>query len=76
MAKLIEMSFVLWTRVGPRKHVLDGMHIGASWQIRLNCPGAVTMQPFLSNYFDDLLNFAKRYSVTNEDAPLFWLSVL
>jgi len=40
MAELIEMSFVLWTLVGPRKHVLDGVHIGASWQIRLNCPVA------------------------------------
>ena len=23
-AELIEMPFALWTRVGPRKHVLDG----------------------------------------------------
>ena len=26
MAELIEMPFGLWTRVGPRKHVLGGMH--------------------------------------------------
>jgi len=24
MAQPIEMSFVIWTRVGPRKHVLGG----------------------------------------------------
>jgi len=27
MAEPIEMPFGLWTRVGPRKHVLDGTHI-------------------------------------------------
>ena len=25
--------------------VLDGMHIGATWQIKLNSPSAVAMQP-------------------------------
>jgi len=44
----MEMPFGLWTRVGPRKHVLDGVHIVATWRIRLNRPCAV----FLSNYFD------------------------
>jgi len=33
MAEPIEMSFEMWTRVGPRKHVLDGVHLGATWQI-------------------------------------------
>jgi len=30
-----------WTRVGPRKHVLDGVHTGATWWIPLNrmCSG-------------------------------------
>jgi len=30
-AEPIEMLFELWTRVDQRKHVLDGMHIGATW---------------------------------------------
>jgi len=29
-AKTIEMSFGMRTRVDPRKHVLDGVHIGAT----------------------------------------------
>jgi len=41
MAEQMEMAFGLWTRVGPRKHVLHGVHIGATWRIRLNrsCSG-------------------------------------
>jgi len=31
MAEPIEMLFVLWTRMGPSKYVLDGGHIGAIW---------------------------------------------
>jgi len=30
MAEQIEMPFGLWTRVGPRKNVLCGVHIGAA----------------------------------------------
>jgi len=30
-AELIEISFGIWTRVGPRIHVLDGVHIGATY---------------------------------------------
>jgi len=30
-AELIEMLFRIWTRVGPRTRVLDGVHIGATW---------------------------------------------
>ena len=41
-AEPIEMSFGLWTRVGLRKHVLDGVHIGATW--RRTC--AAAMRPF------------------------------
>jgi len=33
MAEQIEMPFGLWTRVGPRKNVLCGVHIGAAWTI-------------------------------------------
>jgi len=44
--ELIEMPFGLWTRVGPSKHVLGGVHTGATWRIPLNCPCAAAMQPF------------------------------
>jgi len=47
------MSFGLLTRVGPRKHALDGVHIGATWRIRLHRLCAAAMGPF-SNYFDHL----------------------
>jgi len=41
------MLFGMWTdSVGPRKHVLDGMHIGATWRMRLNRPCAAAMRPF------------------------------
>jgi len=33
-AEPIEMPFVMWSRVGHRKHVLDGLHIGATWFCR------------------------------------------
>jgi len=33
MAKPIEMPFELRTQVDPMKHILDGVHIGATWQI-------------------------------------------
>jgi len=40
IAELIKMPFGLWTLVGPMKHVLYGVHIGAVWhvRIRLNRP--------------------------------------
>jgi len=37
-AEPIEMPFGLWTRVGQRQHVLHGVHIDATWRIRLNRP--------------------------------------
>jgi len=30
MAESIEMPFGMWTRVGPRKHILDRVHISAN----------------------------------------------
>jgi len=36
----------LWTWVGLRNRVLDGVHIGATWRIRLNRPCAAAMRPF------------------------------
>jgi len=30
------MPFGLVDRVGPRNRVLDGVHVGATWQIRFN----------------------------------------
>jgi len=52
MGKLILMPFGVWTRVGPKTHVLDG-----------GCTMANTIEPsmcggnaaFFSNYFDHLL---------------------
>jgi len=29
------------------KHVLDGVHIGETWRIRLNRPCAATMRPYV-----------------------------
>jgi len=54
-AEPIAMVFLIWTRVGPRKHVLDG---GAHWRHLANtiepsmCGGSAA---FTSNYFDHLL---------------------
>ena len=45
-AEPIEMPFGMWTRVGARKHVLDGVHSGATWRILLNRPCVVAMRPF------------------------------
>ena len=45
-AETVELSFGMWTRLGPRKHVLDGVHIGVTWRIRLNGPCVAAMQPF------------------------------
>ena len=52
-AEPIEMLFGMWIRVGPRKRAFDGVHIGATWRIRLSGPCGALMQP-LSNYFDQL----------------------
>jgi len=32
--------------MGPRKHVLDGEHVGATWRMRLNRPCAAAVRPF------------------------------
>jgi len=42
----IEMPFGVWTRVGPRKHVLGGVHTGVTWRIPLNCPCVAATRPF------------------------------
>jgi len=39
------MPIGVWTQVGPRKHVLDGVNIGATWQV--NSPCAVAIRPFI-----------------------------
>ena len=43
---LIEMPFGSWTCVCQRRHVLGGLHIGATWWIPLNRPCAAVMRPF------------------------------
>jgi len=45
-AELIEMPLGLWTWVGRRKHVLDGVHVVITWRILLNRPHVAVMQPF------------------------------
>ena len=45
-AEPIEMPFGMWTQMGPRKHVLDEVHIGGTWRIRFNRPCAAAMRPF------------------------------
>jgi len=54
MAEAIDMPFGMWTRVDPRKHALDGVHIDATWRIRVNRPCAVAMRSYIimSNYSD------------------------
>jgi len=46
-AEPVDMSFGMWTRVGPRKHVLDWVDIGVTWRIHSNRPCAAAMHPFL-----------------------------
>ena len=46
-AEPIEMPFSVWTRVGPMKHVFDGVHIGATWRIQLNRPCAAAMRLYV-----------------------------
>jgi len=45
-AELMEIPFGMCTRVGPRKYVLDGSHVVATWRIQLNHPCAMEMWPF------------------------------
>jgi len=42
-AEPFKIPFGMWTRVGPWNHVLHGMHIGATWRIRLNHSCAAVM---------------------------------
>jgi len=44
-AEPIEMAFGIWTRVSLGKHVLGGVHTGATWRIPLNRPCATAMRP-------------------------------
>ena len=46
-AEPIEMPFGMWTWVGLRKRVLDGVHIGATWEIQLNRPCVAAMRPYV-----------------------------
>jgi len=45
-AQPIEMPFGLRIRVGPRKHVVGGVHTVAAWRIPLNRSRAAAMRPF------------------------------
>jgi len=50
MAEPIEMTFGVWTWVGPSNHVLDGSALANTTELS-TCGGNVG---FLSNYFDHL----------------------
>ena len=66
VAQPIEMPFGVWTRVGPRKHVLGG---GAQWRNLANTIEPVDVRQrcgLLSNYFDHLLLLA----LDNHVSPL------
>jgi len=45
------MSFGMWIRVGARKHVLDGVRIGATWRIWLNHPYAAVIEPYVKLFW-------------------------
>ena len=49
----LRCCFVGQIRVGPRHHILDGVHIDATWRIRLNDPCMAVMRP--SQVTDDCL---------------------
>jgi len=76
--ELIEMQFGLWTRVRPSKHVLDGVHNGATWQIRLNYTCAAAMQPYIKSLWP-LVIITIHYSKINTYQKFFglnwWLSM-
>jgi len=50
MDEPIEMPFAAQIHVGPRDRVsvLDGVHIGATWQIRLGDPCAAAIRPYVA----------------------------
>jgi len=51
--ELTEMLFEIWTLVCPRKHAFDGVHIGTTWQIKLNHPcGRAVCQITLNTRFN------------------------
>ena len=45
MDEPIKMPFGLRIHVGPRNHVLGGVHTGATWRIPLNHPCVAAMWP-------------------------------
>ena len=44
---MIEMQFGMLSDVGQGNHVLDGVHIDATWRIRLDRPCAAAMRPYV-----------------------------
>ena len=38
---------LMLSMVGPRNHVLDGVHIGDTWRMRVICPCAAAMWPYV-----------------------------
>jgi len=50
-AEPIKMSFGMWTRMGPCKHLLDGVHIGATYRLSMCCGDAASCQVTLTTCF-------------------------
>jgi len=44
-----DRDYAIWDVAsgGPRKHMLDGVHIAATWRIRSNRPRAAAMWPYV-----------------------------
>ena len=80
----IELPFGLWTRVGQRKHkfnrirqvapmCLHGRHIGATWRIRLNCPSAAAMRPYVKLFWP-LVLWSPTLAIYNDTAKLLYFT--
>jgi len=58
MAEPIEMPFSGNARMAPKNHLLYGyIHIGATWQIRLNNPCAATMRAVATNTLVTMIRY-------------------
>jgi len=65
MAELIEVLFRIWTRVDHRKHVLGGVHTGATWRIPLNRPCAAAMWPIVKLLWPLVFNHYHLHAMEN-----------
>jgi len=75
--ELIEMLFGMWTRlqrVGPSKHVLDGVHIRTIWRLWMKWTVCLRRRcGFMWNYCDHLLLY--RTELRSELSLLRWAAL-